>query len=457
MGISNTFPSLAVAGCCIQARAGVPTGYGNSDQATRGYVMPKISLTDRFCATAKPLAGVRTDFFDETIAGLALRVTESGHRTWTYHFTSPRDGKRARLTIGTYPATTLAGARGKAMDARGHVERGQDPRITLDGRGAAEMTVAGLVEAYLADPDKAARRSNAESARRLRKNVTPLIGAVRIVDVRRRDVRKVTDTIMHRGKPVEAARVFEDVRGMVRWAVEAEYLEVDPIAGMPKPGGGTTRERVLSDEEIATLWNGLGRALARSISCQRIIRLCLVTAQRVGEVAGISRAEVDWSAREWRLPGARTKNGHPHVVPLSDLAIEFLKEAFDDAGRSAFAFPCGEGALSPIAVARTILRANDTSEEPPLGRFGVAPWSAHDLRRTALTGMAQLGVAPIVLGHVANHRTTTRAGITLGVYNKYACDKEKRAALNLWADRVRAIVEGNGADVVPLLGGTAPS
>jgi hypothetical protein len=328
--------------------------------------MPKIALTDRFCVTAKPLAGVRTDFFDETIAGLALRVTESGRRTWTYHFTSPRDGKRARLTVGTYPATSLAGARGKAMDARGHVERGQDPRITLDGRGAAEMTVTGLVEAYLADPDKAARRSNAESARRLRKNVVPLIGAVRVVDVRRRDVRKVTDTILRRGKPVEAARVFEDVRGMLRWAVEAEFLEVDPIAGMPKPGGGMPRNRVLSDEEVAALWTGLGVALARSLSCQRIIRLCLVTAQRVGEVAGVPREEIDWTAREWRLPGARTKNGHPHVVPLSDFAIELLKEAFDDADESQFAFPCGDGPLSPIAVARTILRANDVSVERPL-------------------------------------------------------------------------------------------
>ena len=156
----------------------------------------------------------------------------------------------------------------------------------------------------------------------------------------------------------------------------------------------------------------------------------------------ISRAEVDWSAREWRLPGARTKNGHPHVVPLPDLAIELLKEAFDDAGRSAHAFPCGEGALSPIAVARTILRANDISDERPLGRFGIAPWSAHDLRRTALTGMARLGVAPIVLGHVANHRTTTRAGVTLSVYSQSTYDKEKRAALELWAERLLAI---NGA------------
>ena len=90
-------------------------------------------------------------------------------------------------------------------------------------------------------------------------------------------------------------------------------------------------------------------------------------------------------------------------------------------------FPCGEGSLSPVAVARTILRANETSKERPLGRFGIAPWSAHDLRRTALTGMARLGVAPIVLGHVANHRTTTRAGVTLAVYSQYTYDKEKRA------------------------------
>ena len=82
-------------------------------------------------------------------------------------------------------------------------------------------------------------------------------------------------------------------------------------------------------------------------------------------------------------------------------------------------FPCGGGALSPAAVARTILRANEISEERPQGRFGIAPWSAHDLRRTALTGMARLGVAPIVLGHVANHRTTTRAGVTLSVYSQY--------------------------------------
>src|SRR5262249_11530523 len=78
--------------------------------------------------------------------------------------------------------------------------------------------------------------------------------------------------------------------------------------------------------------------------------------------------------------------------------------------------------------------------------FGLPHFTAHDLRRTALTKMAELGVPPIVLGHVANHRTTTKAGITLGVYVQYEYEKEKRAALELWADRLQGIISG-GAKV----------
>jgi integrase len=302
------------------------------------------------------------------------------------------------------------------------------------------MTVERLVEAYLGDPEKAALRSRDEIERRLNRNVVPTIGSLKVADLRRRDVRTVTDAILKRGAKVEATRVFEDVRAMVRWAVEHEYLDANPLDGMTKPAEATSRNRVLSDAEIATLWRGLALALVRSESCQRIIKLCLVTAQRVGEVAGLARAEIDVSAREWRIPGARTKNGHAHVVPLSDLAIEIIKEAAEAAGEGEPIFPCGEGSLAPAAVARTILRANEVSDERPLGRFGVAPWSAHDLRRTALTGMARLGVPPIVLGHVANHRTTTRAGVTLAVYSQYNYAKEKREALDQWAERLEAIV-----------------
>jgi integrase len=429
--------------------------------------MPTVALTDRFCSTSKSIEG-QTDFFDATVHGLALRVTKKGRRSWCYLYTSPRDGKRARATIGTYPATTLAVAREKAVKAKGHVEVGEDPRLVLEGQGVAGMTIAGLVDAYLADPEKAALRSKAEIDRRLRKNVVPVIGEVKLSELRRRDVRNVTDRILKRKRAVEATRVFEDVRAMVRWAVQNEYLDANPLDGMSKPAEATSSNRVLSDDEIQTLWTGLPDALARSKQCQHIVKLCLATGQRVGEVAGIVAPELDLTAREWRLPGSRTKNGHSHVVPLSDLAIEIIEEATAASSRqlagpgedrpigppsklSGPLFPCGDGSLSPVAVARTILRANETTEERPLSRFGIASWSAHDLRRTALTGMARLGVAPIVLGHVANHRTTTRAGVTLAVYSQYTYDKEKRAALDLWADRLTAIVKSSGAaGVVPL-------
>jgi integrase len=408
-----------------------------------GRHIPRVNLTARFCAGAKSL-GTQTDFFDETIAGLALRVTNRDHRSWSYIYTSPRDGKRARVSLGTYPATSLAAARGKALEARQHVEAGKDPRLVLAGMASAETTLASLIDAYLADPEKAAMRSRAEVERRLRKNVLPVIGAVKVTELRRRDVRNVTDAILRRGAKVEATRVFEDVRAMVRWAVQNEYLDANPLDGMSKPAEATASDRVLSDDEIATLWSGLPDALARSVQCQRIIKLCLLTAQRVGEVSGMVRAELDFKAREWRLPGARTKNGHAHVVPLSDDAIRVIREAMGDIdAKSEPIFPAGDGSLSPVAVARTILRANETSKEKPLGRFGVAPWSAHDLRRTALTGMARLGVAPIVLGHVANHRSTTRAGVTLAVYSQYTYDREKRETLEMWADRVATIIAPN--------------
>ena len=130
----------------------------------------------------------------------------------------------------------------------------------------------------------------------------------------------------------------------------------------------------------------------------------------------------------WNIPASRTKNGHSHQVPLSALAVEII----------------GEGALSISRqhVSDTICDHQDL--------FGMDRWTPHDLRRTALTKMAELGVAPIVLGHIANHRTTTKAGVTLGVYVQHPYEREKRAALELWASRLQAIIDGGAAKVVAI-------
>lgn len=418
--------------------------------------IPKVEMTDRFVRAVKPTAGERTDYFDATTKGLALRVGERGHKGWNLHFTSPRDGKRARVTLGSYPATSLAAARTRAIEGRGYVEDGRDPRDVFTEQADGALTVAGLIQSYL---DKHARpnlRSAASIERRMNKNVIPEIGNVRVADLHRRDVNRVVDRIIKRKRRSEAGHVFNDMRAAFRWAVRRGDLDHSPMEGMGSPSVSASRERVLSDDEIRELWNGLAKSLSRSKTCQRIIRLCLVTAQRVGEVAGMRRDEIDLKAKTWSLPGSRTKNGHAHLVPLSDLAVTIIKEALKAASDdSEFVFPCGVGAMSPHAVARTIGRAQEFSDDRPNGRFGMPRWTAHDLRRTALTNFAKLGVAPVVAGAVANHRTVTKATVTLDVYTRYTYDKEKRAALDLWAERLGALVEGRSDDVAPLTNGQA--
>lgn len=408
----------------------------------------RIMLTDRFVKFAKSAEQPRADFFDEDTLGLSLRVSQSGLKTWNFNFTSPKDGKRARLSLGTYPAVSLGGARGRALEARSLLEGTPpvDPRDVRRAEEAQAMTVAHMIESFLEKHVRPNLRSADETERRFNRSVIPIIGAMKVAELHRRDVNRVIDPILARESPVEAARTFEDLRAMLRWAVRRGDLDQNPMEGMAKPAKSTPRDRVLAPDELRTLWTGLAKALARSEACQAIIKLCLVTAQRVGEVAGMTTGELDLKKRTWLIPAARSKNGHAHAVPLSDLAVELIQTAIKAAGEdSEFVFPDseGEGALPAAAVARTIARANQTTEDFPKGRFGIAHWTAHDLRRTAVSQMASLGVSPIVLGHVINHRSVTKAGVTLAVYSHYSYEKERRAALELWADRLVGIVSAN--------------
>ena len=109
----------------------------------------KVDLTDRFIAGLKPQDKPQ-DFFDTKAKGLNLRVTPSGVKAWSVMYTSPKNGKRARLSIGTYPASPLATARTRAIEAHGHVESGVDPRdLTEKPNTGAHMTVAMLADSYL--------------------------------------------------------------------------------------------------------------------------------------------------------------------------------------------------------------------------------------------------------------------------------------------------------------------
>lgn len=351
----------------------------------------RVQLTDRFCAASKSTRP-QTDYFDETVSGLALRVTSRGTKAWTLLYGSPR----RRVTLGRYPSLSLAAARAKAVETR-------------EGRTAG--TIAALAEVYLRSVQ--GLRSAAGIERRLRRDVLPIIGHIPLNELHRRDVTRVIDT---KAAPIAARKVFEDVRAMIRFAVSRGDIDHNPIDGLRGPPISKPRTRVLTDDEIRMLWRRLDRV---SLATARVIKLCLITAQRVGEVAGLTQNEIDLDRRVWNIPAQRSKNGHPHQVPLSAMALDLI---------------------SPPEVSRKHISDSICDHQDA---FGIDRWTAHDLRRTALTKMAELGVAPIVLGHIANHRTTTKAGITLGVYVQHQYEREKREALELWANRLQGIISGS--------------
>ena len=314
----------------------------------------RVQLTDRFCAHAKALSEAQTDYFDATISGLALRVTAQGTKAWTLLHGTPR----RRTTLGRYPALSLAAARTLAIE-------------TKQGRTAG--TVGALAETYI--HSISGLRSASEIERRLRKDALPVIGHIPIRELHRRDVTRVIDS--KSDAPIAARRVFEDLRAMIRWAVSRGDLDHNPIDGMTGPPSSRPRDRVLSDDEIRWLWFEL--AELNSISVALAIKFCLVTGQRLGEVTGLRRSELDLGKAVWNIPGARTKNAHPHSVPLSALALDIISEANTNNGNG------GIWGVGPNHVGDVI------RDQLQHGKH----WSAHDLRRTALSKMAELGVAPI--------------------------------------------------------------
>ncbi|MER8553623.1 tyrosine-type recombinase/integrase [Mesorhizobium sp. M1217] len=433
--------------------------------------MPQVEMSDKFCQSAKVNSGRKVDYFDTIVKGLVLRASAAGAKSWYVVYGPP--AKRSWLKLGSYPEIPLGGEKGarqRARDTRAKVGDGGDP-IADKKATAASQSVADMVDNYL-KRHASTKRSGDEIARRLRKNVsgrdaggkrieersTGCIGDVKLGDLHRRDITKAIDAVKDRGAHTEANRLFEDVRAMVRWARARGDLDENLTEGMKKPSVVVERDRVLSANEIRAMWSALNDADMRE-STRRVIRICLVTAQRVGEVAGMTLEEIDLDAGLWTIPVARSKNKREHVVPLSDMAINIVREQLAEVrvlserkSREVpnFVFP-GPGARAAVtgaAIAKAIKR-EEVIKRTVATIMGIAPWTAHDLRRTAATHMEELGISPFTIGHVLNHVSATKASITSRVYARYDYMREKRDALVLWADRLAGINAGAAA-IVPL-------
>jgi integrase len=262
-----------------------------------------------------------------------------------------------------------------------------------------------------------------------------------------RDIVQIVNAVAEKGLRVRPNRVLALVKSIYRWGVSEDLIVIDPTQGIRRRVKERARDRVLSTDEIRHLWSALDQA-PMSKSVVTAIRLALVTAARIGEVSCISKSELDLTPGKeiWTLPAQRSKNKEPHTLPLSRLAVVLIEAAVREAAGSDFLFPSPSKDM-PIdahAATRAMSRAR--------AGLGIENIRLHDLRRSASTHMASLGVAPHVIERILNHTTGTFGGVT-GVYNRFRYLPEMRAALDLWARHLEVILasENVAGYEVPLL------
>jgi integrase len=385
-------------------------------------------------AAADKLSGKkgRVDHFDTSHPGLALRVSDTGRKAWVffYRFVNGKVVQR-RMTLGLYPAMSVAEAHEAWRKARDLVQAGRDPMAVTDNLPAKSFR---SVYAEWIRRDYAENKSKRAVESRFERFVLPSWEGRLITDIDRRAALAVIDDISDRGTVILARRMFAHLHRLFVWCVGRGIIEVNPLQHAEKPGQEVSRDRVLSDAELLKVWQAAEKL---SPAYRDAFKLLALTGARRQEISALKGEEI--KGDEIVLEGARTKNGEPHHIPLSTAAKSVLGER---AERGPIFYTLRGASITNWDRAKRQLDRDS----------GVTGWVIHDLRRTVATGLQRLKVPLPVTEAVLGHSGGSRSGI-VKVYQRYDYATEKRAALEAWGAHVTTLVEGGRrGEVIPLVG-----
>lgn len=462
--------------------------------------MAKCTFTELF-AKAKdriPSDKVQVDYWDTQVPGFGLRVTNKGTRTWQVVGNVKVDGKWKpfRKTIGRVGTVTLAEARRAAQevldrakvdreDVRAKAENARRQqaereaavaRTRAEGEAAAaearrnEYTFASIRKAYLdAKAPTGDARVDKDTKRlkpRIHGQYTYELSREWLAPWESRPIDSITvdeiedllSDIRDEVSENAAFKQFKMLRGMWRWASKRrEYRAIVlPISGVEPPAKASARTRVLSEAELGILL----QVLDRPRHFERVTKLLILTGQRKNEIAHLAWHEIQQTADKIPLvvlPESRTKNKVEHKVPLVPSAAEVLKDlprvdhcafVFTHNGKTPLSgwskFKKGLDEMALACRDQQIANAEAMNYPERLDALRQAfrePWILHDLRRTFVTGLNNLGVMPHVVEATVNHTSgPSKAGVA-GVYNAAMYMPERVIGLNLWAAHVAKLAQ----------------
>ena len=438
-------------------------------------------LTDLLIRALPTPSQVSTQYPDAKCQGFGIRVSSKGVKTFYYRY--ELNGSESRMTIGRYPDIKLAEARLKADQARILVKAGINPNpepepqaaddapspaaTPLNARTAANNRPEGIAPVLFTTALKTyldihcpghARQSTINEYRYvLTKHYGRPWASRTVCSIKKSDVIAVIERAKANGHYSAARHAQKSVMTFFKWCRASDYILVSPCEDLPTPPKAKRRKRLLTDHEIRRVWEA---AKAEGYPFGPITQLAILTAQRRGEVVGMRWEELDFAEAIWTIPGTRTKNGEPNIVPLSTLSLSILSEikrmtalSRDQAAGtsetslrdlytyycpapSPYVFPSKINPRRPFAgINRAKTRINNGAQ--------IDHWVIHDLRRTTTTQLGSLNVPKDIQKRIINH--SQNSDVT-AIYDLYRYTEQQRKALQSWADKLLTIIEHQTKD-----------
>ena len=382
------------------------------------------------------------------VPGYVLVHTPAGHTS--YGLIDRSQGRRKKLTLGSTRHLTLGEARSLAGQHRSRIEGGCDPHgDKLEERRRAEASRNYVIEQRKLDVEvlwekymklvASQLRSKDEKDRIFRKYILPPVQGLCVTEIKKAHALEIIDTLVDQDKRRMADKVRQEGAAFFQWLLEREHVPRNVFAAIRKASAGKSiRTRVLSDDEVKAIWS----ACEPEGRWGLWIKLLILTGGRNMEVRGARWSEFDLDGRMWTIPAARSKNGRPHTVHLTDAMFALLKAVpkFKDVD---LLFPAVGNAKQPMSGDQKIKDRIDKRMRQTLCEAGVKDterWCVHDFRRTIATGLQRLGFRPDIADQVIGHVGSTRSGAAAH-YLHHGYEDERKVALETWTAHVLDLVK----------------
>jgi len=370
--------------------------------------------------------------------GLYLRVHPNGTRSWLFNYLKPFTRARSNISLGQYPAVSLASARQQRQECQGLLAQGIDPKshreaIQQRQSEAHSTTLERVARNWLALKRASITPAHAQDIERsLALHIFPRLGKMPVHLVAARDAIAVLEPIAARGSLETVKRLCQRLNEVFAYAVNIGALQHNPLAGIGKAFAPPSKEHLptLKPAELPELMGALAGASIR-ITTRSLIEWQLHTMARPSEAAGARWEEIDFSRGTWNIPAERMKKRLPHTVPLSHQALALLESMKPISAHLEYIFPADRNPRD---------HTNQQTANMALKRMGFGGrLVSHGLRSLASTTLNEQGFDPDLIEAALAHRD---ANSVRAAYNRAEYIERRRPMMAWWSDHIEAAARG---------------